>query len=230
MRSYSPACCWYLRLEAKGLTLEEAALIQPTYCGTAARICVCNVAAQGMLVRGVADETGSNITVEDLYGTLGVKVGDVLPLEHSAQVAPNDIVFAHVVSKGTDAGLAAHAQFTAQSETDSVDVSSQCYWGVTPPGSLPYALVNEALFSKNADTCSQILVAHDPAWGEAAGMDCGPQQPESSTGGNDSSGCSISAGGRGGECAKPRESKYLIRLFNFYEYGENGVENLQSLG
>lgn len=185
-------CAW---LESNGLTLEEAAMIQPSYCATPAESCVCSVAAQGMLVRGLADEYGSSITVEDLYGTLGVKVGDVLAL--SSHVPANNIVFANVYSTGADAGMVAAPRFTAASETAWVLVGSTC--PLVVPGPLPFGVLNDAL-SQNITACSEVLVAYDPAWGVVSGMNCGPEEPGAPSPGNgdSDSGCSISGGGAGG--------------------------------
>lgn len=68
-------------LEANGITLDEAARIQPEYCGPPAHNCLCGFGGfsglEGTL--GTAGDGGLLLTVTRTYSVSGVKAGDVLP-------------------------------------------------------------------------------------------------------------------------------------------------------
>jgi hypothetical protein len=131
-------------LEENGLTLEEAALIQPEYCGPPARNCLCgNGIGQGF-VEGNVGDGGSELIVTAVYGPITqVKAGDVLPVQDTRNVGlQHDVLFA---SLGGDARTA-FVEFGASNGEVSLPTSACWFPQVARiPGPLPLALVTQAL-------------------------------------------------------------------------------------
>lgn len=180
-------------LEANGLTVDEAARIQPSYCMIPAYDCVCNHAAQGLL-EGTADGAG-NLTVSAIHaGPLdGVQVGDTVLLEDAGGLTQaGDIVFAKwfASSDVAQATFVGKPKSTASAQT--VNPQSGCTWA-TSPGPVPYPVFVQAISKGDfLLACAAQLEAHDPAWLQPSGHDCGGG---SGTGGYPGTGAAPGTGG-----------------------------------
>lgn len=189
-----------LWLEANGLTLEEAAMIQPEYCGSPAENCVCQSVSYQGLVRGTADTATTHMTVDAIHGPVtGVALGDVLALATNVDVPieANDIVFAAVYTTGTDGGLGASPKFKATSTSSVVVIHENvCSFPqvASIPGPVPYDVLTQALSASSVGACEQVLAEHDPDWkAEQGGIDC-----LGGTGGTGATGGGGATGGSGG--------------------------------
>lgn len=156
-----------------GLTVDEAALIQPTYCETAAD-CVCSNATYGML-EGEAStgETGLALTITAVHGDVGdLLVGDTVALGQYTQAEAGDLVLTSL----NDGGV-----LNGEWVVDDGQISVQdCSFVAPPPGPLSVDVFIDATLADWGD-CLPILDEHDPAWTEPHG-DCGnepgyPQDP-----------------------------------------------------
>ncbi len=186
-------------LEANGLSVDEAAMIQPEYCGTPANNCVCGDAFASGLIQGTLGDGGASLVVVAVYGPVpGVKVGDEVPFVDSANVAgPTDIVFASWSGNGN-----AYPKFVAPGQSPdggapSVVVPESVCWFpqvAVIPGPLPIDIVTQALSAPTAAACEQVLAQYDAQWGEMQG---GPEC-FSGTGGSGGVGGTGGSGGAGG--------------------------------
>jgi hypothetical protein len=178
-------CSW---LEANGLTVGEAGMIQPEYCGTPAQNCFCGDAfAQGML-QGTLGEGGASLLVTAVYGPVtGVEAGDVVPLsDPSAAAAPTDIIFARFAAGSGTAYLQFVAPASANGEEPSVVVPTSACWFpqvASIPGPIPLSVAEQALSASDSVACESVLAEYDAKWGEMQG------------------GCIGAAGGSGGTSA-----------------------------
>jgi hypothetical protein len=162
-------------LDANGISLDEAAQIQPTYCGTLAENCLCRVVRERGLLQGTPANAGTNLAVAVVYGPgMQVKVGDVVPLRDlSGVVGTNDIIFATWNGDGSWlAEFGASSQGADGGETQVIVPSSMCRYGpaLSLPGPMPLGVVSEALTSLGS--CEQVLADHDARWADPVG-DCG---------------------------------------------------------
>jgi len=157
-------------LEANGLTLAEAARIQPEYCGTPAMDCVCwgpiNGLIEGVLQTTTADAS-AGLSVTAVYGPVtGVTIGDVVPLMSGRDAgAPGDVVFAEWLRTGV-----AVARFDSVGGKVTVPVGAcELIHGAVIPGPLPLDVFERALGAKDAAASEAVLVGQDPQWGVIQG-------------------------------------------------------------
>lgn len=198
-------------LGGSGLTLEEAARIQPSYCASPAQGCVCGDAFASGIVQGKLGDGGTNLIVNAVYGpATGVKIGDSVPFSDPAGlVAPGDIVFATWSGQGTAyVNYVAHAQAPDAGEPSVLVPSSACWFNETVPGPLPLHVLRQALSAQSEGSCEQVLTQYDAAWnstggcysvdGGAGGMPAtGGSSGTTSTGGTAGAGTSGGSGGSG---------------------------------
>ena len=170
-------------LEANGLTVAEAARIQPEYCGPPAQNCFCGTAFGGGVVKGSLGDAGATLTVTAIYGPVaGVAVGDVLVLYESSSVSTATEVFA----RPNGAGMPAEFAFAVENGEVTIPTSECWSPGVASiPGPLPLATVEEALSSTNQAACVSVLTAYDSEWGVNQG-DCSGLEADT-----DDGGCSV---------------------------------------
>lgn len=151
----------FLRLT--GLTLEEAARIQPSYCFLRPADCYCNAArADRAIVEGVvlpgASSSHGRIGVVAVYGSSTIQVGD----ESEAELT------------GTMAGGAAWFESTPSNNGASLrelpyrvsDEGLTCYGSGSFSSTrvLPRDVAYQALSSDDRDACYALLSAEDPLW------------------------------------------------------------------
>jgi hypothetical protein len=166
-------------LEANGLTLDEAARIQPQYCGPASQNCLCGDLFTGY-VEGTTGDSGMALTVTATYGAVsGVMPGDTLDLIDTRGLGTSfEVVFA---SLGGD-GRTAYLDFGSTNGEVIIPLTNCWFPQVASiPGPLPLSLVREALSSDGSAACQRVLSDFDEAWGVDQGG-CGPRGE--GTGGN----------------------------------------------
>lgn len=158
-------------LEASGLTLDEAATIQPAYCGTPAHNCVCaDVSYQGLL-QGTLGDGGSTLAVTAVYGSVqGVSVGDLVPLQDNQGIASSaNIVFA----SWSEGGGTAFAEYVVPSSSGGVvEVPITSCWFpqyASIPGPVALQTFIQAISAPSELDCEQVLTQVDPRWGEMQG-------------------------------------------------------------
>ena len=178
-----------LWLEANGLTVNEAALIQPSYC-SAPSMCVCNGYSPPAIIEGnLALSAGDNLLVTALYGAdVGIAVGDTVPVYINLAAKADG---AHVLGMADNDSASVQWRF---SSPDAVEITS-CDFGLAVPGPLPRQVLIDAKFAEGEAACVAALEAHDPAWSKEQG-DCGGPSTSSSGGGGP--GTTTGAGGSGG--------------------------------
>ena len=195
-------------LDENGLTLGEAARIQPSYCGTPADLCVCPTAIVSGMLKGTPaalGDGGAGLAVSAVFGPVtDVKVNDVVPLVDPAGLGPSDTVYARWNSGAGEALV----WFVAAPDGATVAIPvSVCSFSriVSIPGSLPTPTLDQALSSATLDACEQVLAQYDAKWGEVqGGSECfglgGSNSGGTSSGGTSSGGSSggTSSGGTGG--------------------------------
>lgn len=169
-------------LERNGLTLDEAALVQPSYCEAASQ-CVCLGESPSVLVEGdVQAEPPGTLLVTSVYGeSADVAVGDVVPLSSSAAVGT------HLLGILSDDGIVSGAWAVDASGEVSIE---GCGFATIIPGPLPVAVLAEAKLAGSDAACEQVLANHDKAWTTKNG-DCGP----GGTGGEGGAGGMMTGGG-----------------------------------
>lgn len=151
-------------LMANGLTVDEAALIQPSYCETAAS-CVCSGIGDGMLEgEASAGETGMVLTIAAVHGDVGdLVVGDAVALGEYTLAEAGDRVMVMLNQNGVVTG-----EWIVEGGQVTVD---QCSYVAPSPGPLDADVFVEASLS-DGETCRSILEEQDPAWTTPQG-DCG---------------------------------------------------------
>lgn len=150
-------------LEENGLSVSEAGLIQPSYCGKPAD-CVCNELAttvyEGDLTIVGPDAT---LVVTAVHGaTTTVMVGDSMPADR--QLAGDK---AHVLAIPYQ-GVAYVKMVVDADQTIDVD---PCF-NLPVPQDLPKANAIAGLLAPDVTACELELAKADPAWNELQG-DCG---------------------------------------------------------
>lgn len=155
-------------LAAAGLTVAEAATIQPAYCDTASA-CVCGdgafsfvpypVPARGVLEGVVIASTGfgASVEIQSIHGEGGsYQVGDRVFVDLSAVPTPGQIVLAPLGSAASDAGtslrgvLLEDGTYTCQSQSVAARPVAR-------------ELFIEAVQSSD---CAGTLASADPTWGQ----------------------------------------------------------------
>lgn len=159
-------------LDANGLTLEEAARIQPTYCGTPANACVCATAIYNGVLKGTPSalaDGGAGLSVSAIFGPVkNVSVNDVVPLLGAGGLGPTDTVYARWIP-GTGP---ATVQFVASAGATSVPIPlSACSASQisSVPGPLPVQTLDQAMSAATLAACEQVLAEYDAKWGQIQG-------------------------------------------------------------
>jgi hypothetical protein len=155
-------CAWLAR---EGLTVEEAALVQPSYCSTHAVECLCNWKTGTVLEIGIEGIEGSTAKGKILavHGAAAVRVGAVVDVELSefastAAIADRFLVLGY--------GGAWSAKYRLLSD-GGVDTSSCFHMSGSAPPSAPKEPVVANLLGEGE--CGDGL---GPEWTEPVG-DCG---------------------------------------------------------
>jgi len=167
-------------LTHNGLTVDEAALIQPAYCEAPAS-CTCSDIqgksfAAGTVSNAMTGAGGSGgassdlvLTVTDVYGNTDIEVGDELELPPWDDIEAGDQIISDLGSFGTMLGY-------PRKITDGQVAMSTCGLQASPPGPLPVDVFADAALSADGAACASVLSAHDPAWVEATGQACDGNQ------------------------------------------------------
>lgn len=169
-------------LTANGLTVDEAALIQPSYCEAPADCTCTEIQGKSYAVGTVSNATtgsggggagggggASNelvLQVTDIYGNAGIDVGDELELPSWVELEVGDQIIADLGTFGTMLG-------NPRLITDGQVAMSSCGLHTSPPGPLPVDVFVDAALSANHGACASTLGAHNPAWVKATGDACG---------------------------------------------------------
>jgi hypothetical protein len=165
-----------------GLSAEEAARIQPGYCGSPALECVCDMSFVNAtdLVAGLVQADSSLLVDEVFLSESGIQVGDVLEVTLNATAFPEGTrVFAEV-------GETAQIHY-AFADADSLSMGFCPSFPGTPPETLDVAVV---LAIVNGAECVETLTAADPNW-----VDEDECENEPGMGGSDSGGGNGAGGG-----------------------------------
>ncbi|MEM6788838.1 MAG: hypothetical protein AAF928_16270 [Myxococcota bacterium] len=164
-------------LAANGLTVDEAALIQPQYCSAPAD-CNCPTIASTGLVEGTVGEEpavgggpdappGRILTVDAVHGDVGgIRAGEILPYPEWAQGDVGDLVLAQ-----PSATMPRTLQSTWTVDDGGISLGPCSPAGGTP-GPLPVPVFVEAALSGDDAACASVLQNHDPAWTEEQGDAC----------------------------------------------------------
>jgi len=194
-------------LDANGLTVREAARIQPSYCGTPAMSCLCSHAFASGYVAGTVGDAGASLTVSAIYGPVtGVEVGDAIPLANGWTTPPGELLFGNLYRDAFGFDFASNGG-------EVVLMQARCeYPGVSMiPGPLPLSVVEEALSAPDSAGCEDALAAHDASWGRTQGSCGGPGSGgaenaggRSGAGGAETNGGTENAGGAAGPHARAR--------------------------
>lgn len=182
-------------LAANGLTVDEAALIQPAYCEAPADCTCSEIQGKSYAVGTVSNATtgsggagaggsgggasgGLVLHVTDVYGNAGIEVGDELALPSWVELEVGDQIIADLGTFGTMLG-------NPRLITDGEVAMSACGLQTSPPGPLPVDVFVDAALSANHGACASTLGAHDPAWVQSTGDACGGGYWGGEGGGND---------------------------------------------
>ena len=159
-------------VEANGLTLAEAAGIQPSYCGQFAG-CVCDyVCLPDTLLEGVVSASEQTLGVVGVYGVdVGIVPGDSVPITTNFIASAGDLVLAKYGCDASFVGGGGSASSVEVSYTvinGSADLGGGCRIlerFAPAPGPVPKDVVIQALLGE----CKNVLGAFDPAWTEWVG-------------------------------------------------------------
>ena len=157
-----------------GLSVAEAARIQPSYCFvTRAEDCFCNfVTADGVLEGTVVAfvDGDPSVQVAAVHGDVGtIKVGDEVVVTGNLELGDAAIVEVALTEQGPDFR-------PARVDADGVVEQSECSTDVP---ALQSKDAIEALLAGGSDACAASLEEVDPAWGESIcdgerpGLGCG---------------------------------------------------------
>ncbi len=185
-------------LRESGLSAEEAALIQPSYCSTYANECFCYASEPGVLEVLVQSVDGASFTgrVSAIHGTSAYALGaDLSGLSSYFTPAVDDMLLV------SESGYVVYRLVDA----DTVDTSScATFMFGEPPATAP----KDAVISNLLGQCGAGL---DAQWTTPIG-DCGPPSTAAvTTGAGPTSGATAAAGGTtagggtGGEGGAPAE-------------------------
>jgi len=147
-------------LDAAGLTLEEAAMIQPSYCGDHGN-CYCNDRAKGYLEAVVTERDNPagtrTATIHAIYGDVdrGLSVGSEVKTSLLAEVDV-DVVLRGAYDYQLDDGTKVYAGVSFQNGRTA------CDWGP----SLTRSQYLEAVLS---DDCPRYIAEHDDGCDEGCG-------------------------------------------------------------
>ncbi len=180
-----------LWLEESGLTLGEAAMIQPSYCSAAAD-CFCERITTTVVEGDIID--ASNIMVTAVYGdSANVLVGTSYPYyAFDVFAQPGDHVLGRSFVENGKTNISLNGLEVRSGELQVRD----CAPSASPPGTLPHDVFVAAMLANDAEDCASELGAHDPAWVQIQGDCFDPANPGVGVGGAENGG---ETGGSGGE-------------------------------
>lgn len=185
VRELAPDRALQAWLRAVGLTVAEAARIQPSYCFvTKAEACFCNDAysSDGVVVATATDQTLDSVIarVDTLHGNTGaLAVGQSIMVSTSSGAHPGDALLVPVyVNQGT-------AMFATPFRLDGDSVVLSCDLDVP---TLKKADAIAAILTTDSAACAMHLSDIDGAWGESQCDDM-PGDP------NDDGGCRVAGDG-----------------------------------
>ncbi len=143
-------------LSDNGLSVEEAARIQPGYCGSPALDCVCEqtFVDAGDLVAGVVQADGSLLVDEVYKSATGIAVGDLL------QVTANLGAFAEGERVFADYADGAQLYYSFVDE-GTLSMSACTPFQGVPPTTLELSVVLDIV---DGAECVETLQAVDPSW------------------------------------------------------------------
>lgn len=184
-------------LEREGLTAEEAAMIQPSYCSTPAQDCFCYLGYEAVLEVTIETiEPAVNFRVDAVHGSTTILVGDLIPGDvpwFGGTVG--DAILVGVSSSFTSPMYPINADGT-------VDTSTCFSMTGTPPATAPKQGAIDSTLSGFNGQCGATL---PPEWNVQQG-DCGGATTVTTASGPGGTG---GAGGRGpgdgdpGSCSAP---------------------------
>ena len=174
-------------LERNGLTAAEAAMIQPSYCDTAAA-CLCSTQAATIL-EGSVIVPDTSVMVTAIHGAdQGVLVGDTITLTAKGPGIAGDQVLVNYHSPTSPD--AAVVEWVVPASGDLT--IGQCNFYGVPPGPLSASVWTDAVLAGSTMACFDTLEAEDPGWTAKSGDGCG------GTGGSTGGWTTIGSGGGGG--------------------------------
>jgi hypothetical protein len=180
-------------LERNGLTAEEAAMIQPTYCDVAAS-CICSTLAATILEATVL-VPDTSVMVTGIHGAAqGVTVGDTVTLTAKGPGIMGDQVLVNY-HPPTSPG-AAVVEWVVPSSGD-LAIPTCNFYGKAP-GPLPATVWAEAVVADSGGACYDVLEAEHPLWIKGQGDGCGGGSGNTTGGWTTTTG-SGGGGGQGGE-------------------------------
>lgn len=176
-------------LVENGLTEEEAARIQPSYCYSPANDCICYqpVVTNADLVAGVVSDTNS-LVVDQVFKTeTGVVVGDTVSITfNGGDFAAGTRVFASLAN-----GAQLHYAFA---DADSLSMAACNTFGPAAPETLDLSVL---LAIADGAECAATLERVDPQWVEEECDGLGDDDGSVESGGGNEGG-SLGHGGQGG--------------------------------
>lgn len=176
-------------LEAAGLTAEEAALIQPSYCSDSPSTCVCESSGESPGTAAVLITTtreGRATVVQILWSKLdGIDVGTEIELAATSRTFQTDENFIVRVARNDQAGADAPA-FIARQTLAVFTGDSMIPCSTLGARSLPLSKADaiSALRSADPQACQNYLASLDKGWTTTAGQkdpDCGGLRGGTST-------------------------------------------------
>ncbi len=181
-------------LEENGLTAEEAAAIQPSYCEAPAQ-CVCQSASVGTLADGIVTGTGPvTVDVKAIFGDpQDLAVGSVITLTapQNVEAVVGDRVLVNYHPKYNPEDV----QLLWTVGADGLLTIGNCTWYATIPGPLPADVLASAIVLSETKDCYAKLGEYDAGWTTYAGDGCGSSGSGASGAGNTTGG----SGGSGGD-------------------------------
>jgi hypothetical protein len=189
-----------------GLSAEEAARVQPSYCVTPANECVCSrtIIDSDDVIAGVVQEDGRLLVDELVRSESGIAIGDLLDVTFgSSDFEAGERVLA-------DYANGAQLQF-AYVDAETLSMGDCQAQGPQPPETLQLDVLLDII---DGAECIQTLEALDPQWAEE---EC--TEGEENFGGNDAGeggGAAVEDGGSSSSCSfaslPSHESGLLLAL------------------
>lgn len=184
-------------LEREGLTAEEAAMIQPSYCSTPAQDCFCYMGYEAVLEVTIETiEPAVNYRVDAVHGSTTIMVGDLIP----GDVPWFGGAVGDAILMGAGPGYT--APMYPITPDGMVDTSTCFSMTGTPPATAPKQGAIDSILTGFSGQCGATLPAE---WNQPQG-DCGGATTVTTS---SSSGGPSGTGGRGpgegdpGSCSAP---------------------------
>lgn len=177
-------------LEANGLTAEEAAMIQPSYCDAPAT-CIC-YDQTSTIVEGDVVSSDTSVMVTAVHGAdQGVMVGETIMLTMGGKAKVGD----HVLVSYSPSSALVNWVVPPTSEL----IVGQCNFYGVPPGPLPANVWIDAVIAGSTEACFAVLEKENPGWTKFSGDSCNMNGSSSSSGGFSTvTGSGSGGGGSGG--------------------------------